>query len=135
MFNQIDNDLVTVLRQQIRPEEKVAFIPWGNDFLANYIAPAAGFRTFNIGGDKNLNAAQLGWSSEMLTLGGGIDINRALTAINMLVNGSANVLIIPYFNMQWSPQIWPCLAQTTAKLNSEQREVFLSFPEFTCPND
>lgn len=134
MFKEIDHDLVSVLSQQIRPGEKVAFIPWGNDFIANYIAPAAGFRTLNIGGDKNLVAAQAGWSPEMITLGGVIDFDRAKTAIRMLINGTADVLIVPYFNMQWSPQMWPCLEQTTAKLNSEQREVFLSFPEFTCPD-
>jgi hypothetical protein len=134
MFKEIDRDLVAVLRQHIQPAEKVAFIPWGNDFIANYIAPAAGFRTSNIGGDKNLNAAQLGWSPEMLVLGGQINLDKVRTAIKILSDGTADVLVIPYFNMQWSPQMWPCLEQTTAKLDSEQKEVFLSFPEFTCPD-
>ncbi|WP_147295644.1 hypothetical protein [Buttiauxella agrestis] len=134
MFKQIDNDLVTALRQHVHPAEKVAFIPWGNDFMANYLAPAAGFRTFNIGGDKNLNAAQLSWPTEFLALGGSIDVTRAQAAIKLLTEGTADVLIIPYFNMQWAPQMWPCLEQTTAKLNSDQREIFMSFPEFICPD-
>lgn len=134
MFKEIDRDLVTLLREHIRPAEKVAFVPWGNDFIANYIAPAAGFRTFNIGGDKNLNDAQLSWPKEMIDLGGRIDVNRAEFAIKMLIDRKTDVLIIPYFNMQWSPFIWPCIEQTKANLVSEQREVFLSFPEFVCPD-
>lgn len=49
MFQQIDLDLVAELRQVIKKDETVAFIPWRNDFFANYLAPRVGFHTFNIG--------------------------------------------------------------------------------------
>src|SRR3546814_12682441 len=75
MFLQIDEELVSQLHQNIGSGETVAFIPWGNDFIANYLAPKVGFRTFNIGGDKNLSAAQTEWPSPMRALGPSLDIN------------------------------------------------------------
>ena len=115
MFQQIDRDLVAELRQHIRPAETVAFIPWRNDFIANYLAPKVGFRTFNIGGDKNLAAAQSGWPPEMLALGGEVDAGKALAAVKMLINGTADVLVLPYFHMLWSPHMWPCLIKTRSE--------------------
>lgn len=123
MFQKIDRELIAELRQYIRPAEIVAFIPWSNDFFANYLAPRAGFRTFNIGGDKNLAAAQLGWPPEMLALGGAIDADKALAAVKILIDGTADVLILPYFHMLWSAHRWPCYDQT------------FSMPGFPCPSE
>ena len=133
MFLQIDRDLVTKLRQHIRAGETVAFIPWGNDFIANYLAPKVGFRTYNIGGDKNLAAAQYGWPSEMLALGGEINTNKILAVLTMLIDGTADVLVLPYFHMLWSPHLWPCVDQSTATLSDKQKEDLRSIPGFLCP--
>ncbi len=43
MFGQIGLDLVAELRQHMQPGETVAFVPWGNDFLADYLAPKWAF--------------------------------------------------------------------------------------------
>lgn len=133
MFQQIDRDLVNELRRHIRPAETVAFIPWGNDFIANYMSPRAGFRTFNIGGDKNLQAAQSGWPWAMLALGGEGDAAKVQTAAKMLIDDTADALVLPYFHMLWSPHFWPCVDQTTAKLSDEQKENIRSIPGFLCP--
>jgi hypothetical protein len=121
MFQYIDHDLVTTLRQHIRPAETVAFIPWGNDFIANYIAPKTGFRTFNIGGDKNLSIAQLGWSSEMLALGEKFSADKAPVAVKMLIDGNADVLVLPYFHMFESLRWWPCRAKIKAETDGTRK--------------
>lgn len=41
-FHKIDRELVAEFRQHIQRGEKVAFIPWHNDFFANYLAPRGG---------------------------------------------------------------------------------------------
>lgn len=136
MFREIDRDLVAKLQQNIRPTERVAFIPWRNDFIANYLASAAGFRTFNIGGDKNLVMAQSEWPPEMLGLGGEIDADKALSAVRMLVDGTTDVLVLPYFHMLWSPHLWPCIEQSVAKLSTEEMEsVHRNIPGFICPSE
>jgi hypothetical protein len=115
MFHQIDRDLVGELRKRIRPLETVAFLPWGNDFFANYLAPRAGFRTFNIGGDKNLDEAQQKWPTAMLSLGGKIDGEDAPAVLKLLSDGTVDVAVVPYFHMLWSAHSWPCLDVTERK--------------------
>src|SRR3546814_14569244 len=92
MFLQIDEELVSQLHQNIGSGETVAFIPWGNDFIDNYLAPKVGFRTFNIGGDKNLSAAQTEWPSPMRARGPSLDINIAISSVKMLLEGAADAL-------------------------------------------
>lgn len=99
MLQQIDMQLVTAFKQHIHPGEIVSFIPWGNDFFANYLAPKAGFRTYNIGGDKNLQAAIVAWPPAMRQAEAPLDATKAVNALKMLVDGSTNVLVIPYFDM------------------------------------
>lgn len=120
MFQQIDEELVAALRQKIRSNEIVVFLPWGNDFFANYLAPKVGFRTFNIGGDKNLATAQSLWPRGLLALGGEVDAGKVISYLKLLKDGTADVIILPYFHMLWSPHFWPCQKEST-------------IPGFICP--
>jgi hypothetical protein len=129
IFLKIDRELVSELRQKIRKGETVAFIPWDNDFVANYLAPRAGFRTFNIGGDKNLSEARKEWPSNMLALGREIDASKVHVVVNMLVDGTADVVLVPYLQKLWPSHLWPCLDITTPPPSNEQRRV----TGFVCP--
>lgn len=120
MFQQIDQDLIPKLRQNIESNKTVVFLPWGNDFFANYIAPKAGFRTLNTGGDKNLEIAMSAWSNTMLSLGNEIDKNGAKSSISMLIDGTADVIVFPYFDLYRSIDSWPCKSN-------------ISTSEFLCP--
>ncbi|EIK95625.1 hypothetical protein PMM47T1_16103 [Pseudomonas sp. M47T1] len=135
MFLQIDDNLVTRLSERIHPGEKVLFLPWGNDFMANYLAPKVGFRTFNIGGDKNLAAAQASWPEDLGGLAGVLSPQKAQAAALTLTKGTVDTLVIPYFHMLWAPHVWPCLAETTAQLTEEQQQQFRGIPDFRCPTD
>lgn len=135
MFQQIDQELVEELNNKIRPNETVSFLPWRNDFIANYLAPKVGFRTFNIGGDKNLAAAQAQWPQEMLSLGGEIDAGKVISSLKLLIDGSADVIVLPYFHMLWSPHLWSCADKTTARLTDEARENLRKIPGFLCPSE
>lgn len=131
-FIQMDEDLSDKFRHKVGQDEIVAFAPWGNDFIANYLAPTVGFRTFNIGGDKNLIEAQSNWPSAMLSLGGDLDVGKIPEIIKMLLNGNAGVVVVPYFHMLWSPHLWPCVDQTNATLTEESKEGW-RIPGFYCP--
>lgn len=133
-FLQIDEDLVDKLRVSVKRNEVVAFAPWGNDFIANYLAPTVGFRTFNIGGDKNLTAAQESWPSSMLALSRELDRSKIAFIFKILWDKDADVLVIPYFHMLWSPHLWPCVDQTTAKLTEISKEDWNTTPGFECPD-
>jgi hypothetical protein len=109
------------------------FLPFGNDFFANYLASRIGFRTFNIGGDKNLSEAQAYWPEEVLTLGKELDVGKTSTAVGLLLNGTADVLVVPYFHMLWSAHLWPCVDETAAALPIRLQEEFRTIPGFICP--
>jgi hypothetical protein len=133
-FLQIDNDLLKSFRERIMQKEIVAFAPSGNDFIANYLAPAAGFRTFNIGGDKNLADARAHWPSAMLALGGDLNTSKISSIVQILWDRNADVVVIPYFHMLWSPHLWPCVDQTRAKLTEISKEDWNAIPGFYCPD-
>ncbi|WP_132958784.1 hypothetical protein [Rhizobium sp. BK251] len=133
-FHQIDDDLFAKLRQSINPNEVVAFAPWRNDFMANYLAPNVGFRTFNIGGDKNLAEAQLHWPLSMLALSDNLEATKIHHIVKILRDRNADVVVIPYFHMLWSPHLWPCVDQTRATLTESAKEDWNRLPGFYCPD-
>ncbi|KEA04741.1 hypothetical protein [Rhizobium rhizogenes] len=133
-FLQVDEELIDKLRVSVKRNEVVAFAPWGNDFMANYLAPAIGFRTFNIGGDKNLTSAQANWPPAMLALSGRLDTSKISLITKILRDRNADVVVIPYFDMLWSAHLWPCLDQTRAKLTEVSREDWNAVPGFYCPD-
>lgn len=132
MFRQIDAELVAALQQHVKPQEKVAIVPWGNDFMANYVAARTPFRTYNVGGDKNLMMAQAQWPAALLALNDA-DPAKARTAATLLTSGAADVLLIPYVHMLWSPHLWPCADETTARPNAADFLRYRTTPGFVCP--
>lgn len=133
-FLQIDGDLVDKLHVSVKPSEVVAFAPWGNDFVANYLAPTVGFRTFNIGGDKNLAVAQANWPSAMLALDGKLDTSKISLITRLLWDKNVDIVVIPYFHMLWSSHLWPCVDQTRAELTEVSKEDWNAIPGFYCPD-
>lgn len=99
MFHQIDDEIAFPLRQKINGAEKVAFIPWGNDFLVNYLASIGDFRTFNIGGDKNLAEAQRFWPTGMQSFNDGVlNADKIPALTKMFLDNSVDVVVIPYLS-------------------------------------
>ncbi|VFM96874.1 MAG: hypothetical protein BECKG1743D_GA0114223_102532 [Candidatus Kentron sp. G] len=108
MFHQIDDLVIPELRQQIKKDEIVVFLPRENDFVVNYLAPRAGFRTFNIGGDKNIAEAITQWPSSMLGIGAEFVLGDSPvelvpedipSILKLLADGTADVILIPYFSL------------------------------------
>lgn len=119
-FLKIDNSLIPMLQQQIKKGEVVAFIPWNNDFFVNYLAPKAEFRTFNIGGDKNLKDAQQQWPEEMLAAGPApLDAEKMSAGIKLLEAGTTDVLVLPYIDLLWSAHNWPCGAEQAVAISGD----------------
>jgi hypothetical protein len=107
-FLQIDRDLVAPLARDLRPGELVAFLPFRNDFLVNYLAPKAGVRTFNIGGDKQLGSARQYWPRTMRGFAfGRVDDDFVDRLILLLVRGEAGAVILPYVDLLWAAHQWP----------------------------
>lgn len=107
-FMAIDRDLVTDMRQTLRPGEMVAFLPYGNDFFVNYLAPSVGVRSYNIGGDKNLSLARREWPPVMRRFPPGeLDADFARRVLLLLARREADVVVLPYIDLLWAAHSWP----------------------------
>jgi len=134
MFNQIDHDLIEPMGRYVHPGETAAFLPWGNDFMAGYLAARLGFKTFNIGGDKNLAMAASRWPKEMNVVGETLDMDDVFPEAKMLATRTADVVVLPYFDMLWSAHIWPCLSEMSVALSEETLGKVRAIPNFICPD-
>ncbi len=107
-FADIDRELVRPLRSDVPADAKIAILPWGNDFMANYIAPSAGVRAFNIGGDKNLHVARQFWPNALgNSASNSIDSRLADRVVALLDAGDADAVILSNFNMLTGAHAWP----------------------------
>lgn len=132
MFIEIDSELVNKLSYAINSNELIAFLPYQNDFIINYLASKLNILTYNIGGDKNFEEAQKYWPSNMLDS----SINLHDKIFNMLLYGDASAIVIPYFNTLWSAHFWPCLNKgSTQYLTTIRLNDFKSIKGFRCPTE
>lgn len=102
------DDYVEGLKPSFRPAEKVAFLPFRNDFFANYMASKIGIKAYNIGGDKNLTAAIGSWPDTMraFEIGKtGPDFGKKV--LSLLTQKDADVVAIPYMDLLWAAHEWP----------------------------
>ncbi|OGB19837.1 MAG: hypothetical protein A2W72_09060 [Burkholderiales bacterium RIFCSPLOWO2_12_67_14] len=108
MFLQIERELVDDMRQVLHAKERVAFLPYRNDFLANYLAARLDIVSFNIGGDKNLEKAREHWPYWMGEFRHGqIDPRFTSRVAMLLASGQADSVVFPYSDMLWAAHKWP----------------------------
>lgn len=86
----------------------IAFSPHGNDFLGAYLAARLKLRAFNAGGDKNYAIAHGQWPLDMVRLRDPAQPGQDLGIIRFLLDGTGDDVVIPYFDLFYSAQIWPC---------------------------
>jgi hypothetical protein len=119
-FMQIDHDLVLKMGSYLKPREKVVFLPWGNDFLVNYVAGKLNIVTYNVGGDKNYEEARQFWPGVLkAVLQGTVPEDFSVRVTSLLMNGDADAVVVPYIDMLWAAHRWPYPASEEKTLAPE----------------
>lgn len=98
LFATVDRTLVADIRSSVSPAEKLAILPFDNDFLAGYLAARAKVHVFNIGGDKNLANAQRHWPPLLMQLGL-LDPSFPGEVLLLLANQEVDVALLPYVDI------------------------------------
>ncbi len=92
--------VVQELAPLVRKGETVAFLPYRNDFLVNYLASKLDIRTYNIGGDKNLASARESWPETMKRFSQDeIDPDFMANVRAVLENEDADAVAITYIDL------------------------------------
>ncbi|HWK65511.1 MAG TPA: hypothetical protein VNS34_11250 [Rhizobiaceae bacterium] len=99
-FFVLENGVIGEVDSDFEAGEIVAFLPYRNDFLANYLAPRTNIRTYNTGGDKNLYFARQHWPIMMRELGlGVIGPDLGGKVLEILEQNEADAVVLPYFDL------------------------------------
>lgn len=108
MFYQIEADLVDDMRSVLHANERVAFLPYRNDFLVNYLAARLNLVSFNIGGDKNLEIAKVHWPTWMRGFQHGeMDAQFSNRIVMLLISRQADSVVLPFNDMLLAAHTWP----------------------------
>ncbi len=113
MFLRIDAQLVADMRGLLARGERVAFLPYRNDMLANYLAARLELVAYNIGGDKNLEAAQRHWPETLRQIPmAALEPGFPGQVLLLLVRREADAVVLPYIDLAIAGHHrWPRPAQ------------------------
>ena len=107
-FFDIENSLVNDMKKFLHEGEMVAFLPYRNDFFANYLASRLKIQTYNIGGDKNLIEAERHWPLTMKQFTMGKIDERFVERVLLLLAGrEADSVVLPHIDLLSSAHYWP----------------------------
>lgn len=113
MMNEIEHSLSQEISNYIDRDEIALFLPMNNDFLANSLSSYGEFKTYNIGGDKNVAYAKNYLPKEILDFNNlfiqGKNSNFKDFDYSLMQNlvKKKNVIIIPYFSLLFpNPTEW-----------------------------
>lgn len=112
----LDDALLADLRADLNPQKPVVFLPYGNDFIINYLAARLDLHAYNVGGDKNLAMARAAWPTDLQSAEmNRIDADFVPRVHRLLESGVVHAIVLPHFDMLWAAHHWPCGEQGLAK--------------------
>jgi hypothetical protein len=132
-FGRIDKALGVPLAARLTPGSKVFIVPYGNDVMANYLAPRLHVTTYNIGGDKQVEIAHHAWPLSLRSFSmGKIDVNDVPAIRDALLADDVDAVVIPYFSTLYAAHVWPCLSEAEG-YSSGTLALFEPRTDFRCP--
>jgi len=106
MMEQFHQDVIVPMKKHLKVGDRVLFLPSENDYLANYISPMVGIRSYNVGGDKDLARARSSWPESVLTAVSSKQLSED-NIKDILETGVADKVVFTFFSLRWSSYHWP----------------------------
>jgi hypothetical protein len=95
LAHEIERHIVSQFSADLKGAEGVLFLPVGNDLFANYLSARADFRTFNVGGDKNISSlVGDGWPIDFRLL------NTNSAEPELLSRSGVRYIVVPSFSLE-----------------------------------
>lgn len=101
--DQVRDEVAVPLRSAVRPGETLLLVPSDNDYLASYLVPDAGSRSFNVAGDKNNGLSRATWPDDVRQAA----LDPTPASIHHVLEGSADAVVVTYFSMRWNTYAFP----------------------------
>jgi hypothetical protein len=121
-FELLQNDVLDEMRTVLHAGDKIFFLSGENDFLANYFSGVLNLKTFNVGGDKNLEIAIPRWPEIIQKIRKYENVNENLHLA--FQTGLLDKLVIPYFSLRWNAYYWPPAQSTKDEITAKQYAAF-----------
>jgi hypothetical protein len=119
-FFAMKRDIADPLAASLKDHRRVAFLPRGNDFLANYLAAFYAYDTYNVGGDKNVAIAARQWDADFLGLTADAETPTFVDDMRSLLGrGAVDAEILPYVDLLLHAHTWPPAAEDIAKFRRQ----------------
>ncbi len=97
--------LVAEAETLVEDGETVLLLPKGNDFLANYLVPMIGARSFNVGVDKNWALSAASWPESVVRATAAADEESA-RGICRALRTDVDAVVLPYVSPFYGPLLW-----------------------------
>jgi hypothetical protein len=109
------------LNSYLKNGHHVVFYPHHNEFMANYLSAFGQYYTYNVGGDKNIMLAYQHWPQSVINFFYNPDINLEQAIPNLLETGTADYVVLPYFDLLWNLAEWPPNDVSAQKIMSQDQ--------------
>lgn len=97
--------IVAEAHDLIKEGETVLMLPSGNDFLANYLVPMVGARSYNVGVDKNYALAVSRWPKPVLAARDAYG-PKAANALCHALASDVDAIVLPYMSPYYGPLLF-----------------------------
>jgi hypothetical protein len=111
------------MNDYLKAGRHVVFYPQYNDFIVNYLASVGKYHSYNLGGDKSVEYAAQHWPQSLQAF---FNVSASQcpnyfqkSVISLLNNGTADYVVLPYFDTLGNAHEWPPSEQNYLKLRSE----------------
>ncbi len=100
-----ESGVLSDFKKSLSEGDRIFYLSKENDFLSWIFSPTANVKSYNIGGDKNIELSENTWPFFIKNMRKMENINE--NAYIGLTSGKLDAIVIPYFNMRWDSYNWP----------------------------